>query len=648
MKPTQSGISTTSTIEGRSIAMGIRVEDMAKVMGVLTDLYSDKLRAVIREYATNAFDAHVEAGVKWPIEVTLPNPMNPILSIRDYGHGLDEQSIVEVYSQYGRSTKENTNSQVGMLGLGCKSALTYCSGFVVTSVKDGQQISLSVSRNEQGVGEMTIADRRATDEPNGTTVQVPVPRHDHEEAKTKAKDFFSVWTPGTVLVNGAAPERFEGLRLTDDLYILTRGQSQVVMGNVAYPAPSLRMPNGVNVLAFVPIGAVAFPPSREALQDSPETRRTLANIRDRYTLELPGAIQRAVNACDEPAAALAERIRWQRYVPFGNDLKVTFKGRTMPGRLPAPAGLQNRIARYSKPGAHTHINVVPVEEWPHTVFVHGFTPEKFTAIHRRKLDKIMAGRGIDTSPDSGAIRSYVMLRDDWTPNEWIDANRVVSYEEVRKLKLDPKPRVPGAKPARIPGSFDIWRERTTPAARGDDALIEREAEVAGDDLRQNVPLFYMRGNWWTSRPMAFALAKLYPKFTLVYLPQNRLAKFQRDAKAAKWANDGIREGGVKWAATVTDDEKRAMAFRERGIQGTLAALDPAKVDDPALKAAARIARLDVDDHRSILRLLRNPGPPPFLLPSEPNPLDKYLLFNANALTRDPDHVYHYLNAAFAA
>jgi sensor histidine kinase regulating citrate/malate metabolism len=118
-------IQVESNVQGEKIAMGIDPAAMAHIMSILTDLYSDPEYAVIREYSTNAFDSHIEAGQTRPIEVTLPTDLAPFLTIRDFGIGLDAEGIESIYSLYGASTKRNTNDQVGMLGLGCKSALTY-------------------------------------------------------------------------------------------------------------------------------------------------------------------------------------------------------------------------------------------------------------------------------------------------------------------------------------------------------------------------------------------------------------------------------------------------------------------------------------------------------------------------------------------
>ena len=98
--------------------MSIDPSGMAHVMSILTNLYADAPLAVLREYATNARDSHVAAGTDRPIEVDLPSDLNPTLVIRDFGVGLSEAEIIDVYARYGASTKRDTNDQVGAFGLG--------------------------------------------------------------------------------------------------------------------------------------------------------------------------------------------------------------------------------------------------------------------------------------------------------------------------------------------------------------------------------------------------------------------------------------------------------------------------------------------------------------------------------------------------
>ena len=67
--------------------------------------YSNKELAPVREYSTNARDAHIQSGqAERPIEVTLPSQLSPELRIRDFGNGLTFEAIADVYFRYWKST----------------------------------------------------------------------------------------------------------------------------------------------------------------------------------------------------------------------------------------------------------------------------------------------------------------------------------------------------------------------------------------------------------------------------------------------------------------------------------------------------------------------------------------------------------------
>ena len=63
----------------QSVSFGIKESGLSHIFNVLRNqLYSDKVLAVIREYSTNAVDAHIEVGkADTPIKVTLPTQMTP-------------------------------------------------------------------------------------------------------------------------------------------------------------------------------------------------------------------------------------------------------------------------------------------------------------------------------------------------------------------------------------------------------------------------------------------------------------------------------------------------------------------------------------------------------------------------------------------
>lgn len=308
--------------------MGIATDAMAHIMTVLTDLYSDQQMAVIREYSTNALDSHIDAGNPAPVEITLPTTLGPNFVVRDYGVGLNVDDIRNIYSMYGSSTKRESDAVTGMLGLGCKSGLTYALSFTVDAVKNGVRTVAIVTKNNQGVGTIKILDTAGTTDPNGVTISVPVKPQDVQSFRTKAEGFYKYWTPGTVMVDGEFPtfirdqdDAAKGIWIDQDILVSKdRGQSYVVMGNVAYPFKWPEKPNtpinqGYNahygnqpntrdkfdyaVTAWVPMGSVNFTPSREALMTTRMTEETLNTLReyiaDRFEAVLVEKLRTAPN-----------------------------------------------------------------------------------------------------------------------------------------------------------------------------------------------------------------------------------------------------------------------------------------------------------------------------------------------------------------
>ena len=247
MIPERNTVQVQSTIEGDAISMSVDQSALQHIMNVLTDIYADPELAVIREYATNALDSHVQAGQSRPIEVTTPTPLSPTFKVRDYGTGADLQDIEDWFSTYGASSKRGSNDAVGMLGIGCKSALAYVDQFTITGIKNGRKITVSAARDETGAGVMTVVENVPTTEPQGVEVQVPARRDN--ELSDKAESFFRFWDEGTVLLNGQAPPKLEGYELSGGEFVLEdtgarswrgrhgTGRLTVVMGNVPYPAP---------------------------------------------------------------------------------------------------------------------------------------------------------------------------------------------------------------------------------------------------------------------------------------------------------------------------------------------------------------------------------------------------------------------------
>lgn len=309
---------------------GIDATALSHIMSQLTSLYSDPALAVIREYSTNALDSHVQAGNPDPIQITLPSGSSPDFVVEDFGVGLSHSEIENLYSMYGASTKRDSDDFVGALGFGCKSALAYTSQFTLEAVKDGESSTCLILKDTDGVGVIKTLDVSPTSAPNGVRVTIPVA--DVHAFLAEATKFFSFWKPGTVLVDGEAPnfigDNPDVLVLDDRTLVLPTGvyggsrYGTVVMGNVPYPSSWLNLNNSHRIIKFVDIGDVDIVPSREALKDTDRTSALVKRVRDEVTESIKGIIEYAAALQPTPWARwlfAAENSQVAR--SFGVDLK---------------------------------------------------------------------------------------------------------------------------------------------------------------------------------------------------------------------------------------------------------------------------------------------------------------------------------------
>lgn len=302
MKDITGQVTVSGTVDNsQSISMGIDGDGIGHIMSVLSNQYSNRTLAVLREYSCNAHDSHVEAKASRPVEISLPSDLNPSLIVQDFGMGLTKDEIVKVFGTYGKSTKRNSNDVVGALGIGSKAAFTMGSQFIVAGVKDGKTATVMFALNDHHVGQMTVLAEGETDGPNGVTVTLPVQdvRAMHQEARI----FFATWPKGSVLVDGQEPNflrESEGVEKVNETAWLIPNDNytpQVIMGTVAYPLSSSILTKAAETLTGdaaslatslssyysrdrsmvfeVTIGAVNIAPSREALSD---TKRTVAAV----------------------------------------------------------------------------------------------------------------------------------------------------------------------------------------------------------------------------------------------------------------------------------------------------------------------------------------------------------------------------------
>lgn len=291
-----------------SVDMTFDVNAMAHLTKLMTNLYNDPMSAVFREYVANGLDAHKVVGQTDPVQVWLPSRDTPMFRVKDTGVGMSMETIRDVYSQYGSSTKNTQNNEIGGFGLGCKSALAISSQFTVESIKDGKKTVAVIHSNEGSVPQLEWLPVQDVDQPNGTTVSIPV--HNHGEFTKAATKYFSFFEPGTVeCMNGTLgdgrlyfKDRLDSLQETvvgdatvsvyeplDGYYVNNPIPAGVyiIMGGIVYTIPTsdiqtnlesrntafLSLFESTVVVIEAPIGSIKLSPNREGIQFDAATRK---------------------------------------------------------------------------------------------------------------------------------------------------------------------------------------------------------------------------------------------------------------------------------------------------------------------------------------------------------------------------------------
>jgi len=299
----------------KSFQFGIKESGLSHIFNVLRNqLYSDKVLAVIREYSCNAVDAHTEVGkADVPIKVTLPTQMTPEFKVRDFGRGLTETEIAQIYAMYGESTKRGSNEQIGQLGLGCKSAFAYGDNFIINSFVKGTKTTYNAFIDPSDIGQISKMGSEKTKEENGVEIVIPVKSDDFSEFYDKAVALFKYFkvVPN---VRGANQDDLKRqlekskIVIEKDNWRLVEGNSHAIMGNISYPLDSGALNIGwqderaellsSGVEIDFDIGDLEISASREALQYTERTKKAIISTLEAILKALPDALGEKFKECE--------------------------------------------------------------------------------------------------------------------------------------------------------------------------------------------------------------------------------------------------------------------------------------------------------------------------------------------------------------
>ena len=269
-----------------------RIRNSAKAFSILSSgLYSNKIRAIIRELSCNAIDSHVAAGKQdVPFEVHLPTTLEPWFSVRDFGIGLDGNQVTNIYTTYFESTKTDSNDYIGALGLGSKSPFSYTENFTVTAIKAGIKRIYSAFINEMGVPSIAEMSEELTDDGNGVEVKFSVTdRYDYNSFVYESQAVFK-WFKNKPTVTGVRFEHetvdYKEQNIIPGVHVSADGHSSIaLMGNIAYPLNKVSEPQkhfgdlaellNCGLVIEFDIGELDFAASREELSYVPITIKSI-------------------------------------------------------------------------------------------------------------------------------------------------------------------------------------------------------------------------------------------------------------------------------------------------------------------------------------------------------------------------------------
>lgn len=556
-------ITTQGDLGGQRTNMTFDENSMEHIMGLLTDLYSNPEMAVIREYSTNAIDSHKAAGNNNPIEVTTPSDLNPYLRIKDYGVGLSVDDLTGIYSKYGASTKRDNDIEAGMLGLGCKSALSYTNQFTLNAIKNGVKATVLVSRNEKGAGVVEVVDTVSTDEPNG--VEVVIPCKNASSVIRHCNTFFRFWERGTVLVNDEEPGHVDGMWVNDNIVIVDSLENDyVVMGNVPYPVSG----NAVNrhilssnlhyrkkIVAWVPMGSVNFTPSREELHYTNLTNTTINKVKKDLEDGLVDAAVKAVENASNHAEAWVVAKDW-RHVK--SNFAFKYKGQEIPSEFNNVDLIKFNVNAHRYGAVREYrISAYDLSDVSRIAFVENFPNVDLSSNNRAKIRRYL--------DDNNLAYRTIYLSDDVICSPWLDNIDRIDWNDVAAVKLNKKQNAFSIKA--MPGSYDVF-----------DRSSKRFKE--SDNITSKKIMYYSSAEKDVVDP--WIIEKIFNDYEIVRIPKNRWEKFKRDYPVAEHVSKVVSKRYKELLDQLSDQDKILLtADKDTAHVASLSAIND--IEDPDLK-----------------------------------------------------------------
>lgn len=268
-------------VNGNFKTSGFKIQATSKAFDILSsNIYTHKVRAVVREISCNAHDAHIDAGNSQPFNVHLPTALEPWFSVRDFGTGLSDTDVREIFSTYFCSTKTDSNAFIGALGLGSKSPFSLVDSFTVKSYFNGTVSNYSCYRDDNGEPQVALLTQAATAEDNGLEVSLSA-EDKQDEFREEAVRVYLYFDEIPNVNDKSVVSEIEELKsefiFSGEDFKLTKGwgRAKAVMGGVAYDIPEEYDELELRGFIKFELGEVSFDAGRESLSLDDKTKEAI-------------------------------------------------------------------------------------------------------------------------------------------------------------------------------------------------------------------------------------------------------------------------------------------------------------------------------------------------------------------------------------
>ena len=288
--PLSKPLNVETNISGPSTKMSIDTST-SHIFELLSEkLYSNPIGSVCREITCNARDAHRAAKITTPVRIVLPGDA---YIVKDFGVGMSPETINDVYSVYGKSSKRESNDETGMFGIGAKSPFSVTSQYTVITNWGGIEYTYLCFKDHDRIGKIKLVKKEESHE-QGTTVKIPVKYDDKKKFEKETLYYTRFWDVKPDIagqfVDDLTYPKFT-LEGTKWKYSPSE-QSTVVFDGIPYP---LKWTNGV--CFFFNIGEVEVTPNREELLLNDFTSKAINEQKLTFTNEYKQIFEKTLAAC---------------------------------------------------------------------------------------------------------------------------------------------------------------------------------------------------------------------------------------------------------------------------------------------------------------------------------------------------------------